>query len=180
MPVRGWRLVVERVHGTIMGELVGGEGRELVHKESFGIGRCFNGSVREDGAFVGVVAKDGGDFNKFAGGERADRVIGHKVIVEDRVVGKYWGLGGTGEWLVEVDGLECSDGEGAEAGERVVRGGAVGARDKVIILVLALCYCANCRKRLRLGSGGMKETVITAAVGNEVLRHGACSCALPT
>ena len=112
-----WRRggVVESVERVVMGQVGGAEGGKLVDEEGFGVGGCFDGLVRKDCALVCIISKDTRDFHVFAGGERADRIVGDEVVVEDRVVGEYWRFGGIWERFVEVGGLEGGDGERAEA-----------------------------------------------------------------
>ena len=164
VPVRGRGGVVERIERVVVGQHGGVEGGELVDEEGFGVGGRLDGRIGEDGAFVGVVAEDGGHFQELAGGEGADWVVGHEVVVEDGVVGEYGRFGGVGERFVEVGGLEGGDREGAQASQGVVGGGAVCTRDEVVVLVLALCYCADCGEGLRLGDGGVEEAVVSTAV----------------
>lgn len=76
------------VEGGDFGEVGGGEEGELVFEEGGGLVGGVEVSRGEDGAFVCVVAVDGGDFDEFALVEERVCGVGYEVVVEDGAVGE--------------------------------------------------------------------------------------------
>ena len=96
-----WRRVgaVESVHGGILRQVCRRQFGELVHKEGFRLGLIADGLIGENGAFVRVIAEDGGDFDKIAGRKGFQGVVCYEVVVENGVVGEDGVAGRAGEGL---------------------------------------------------------------------------------
>lgn len=90
--------------------------------------------------------------DELARGKEVEGVVLDEVVVEGWVVGEE-GVGGcVGEAGEDVLRLEGGDVQAAQAGEGVFAAGAVGAVDKLVVLVLRFGDCADGAEGLRFGN----------------------------
>jgi hypothetical protein len=134
---------IVRVECVDFADLVKSQEGELVFEESvaFTLGRSVDGN--EHGAFVCVVAVDGGEFDEVALAECGHGEIGDHISVESGSIHVQWRVLSAREGSVDVLGLEISGVETAETCQGIVGACAAGANDQVVVHELGVVDTAD-------------------------------------
>jgi hypothetical protein len=169
---------IVRVECVDFADLVKSQEGELVFEESvaFTLGRSVDRD--EDGAFVCVVAVDGGEFDEIALAEGGHGEITDYISVESGSIHVQWRVLSAREGSIDVLGLQISGVETAETGQGIVGACAAGANDQVVVHELRFVDTADSGKRLGLSGWSVEETVVASVVSSKEKSDwcGTCRC----
>ena len=157
-------------------DLAQSQERELILEESvaFALSRSVDGN--KNGAFVCVVAVDGGQFDKVSLAVGSHGEIGDDIAIEGGTIHVQRSALCTGERSVDVLGLEVSGVQAAETGQGVVGACAAGADDQVVVHELRLVDAADGGERLGLSGRSVEKAVVAAIVRSEQQSDGCGTC----
>lgn len=174
--VREYIGCIVRIQSVDLLELRSCEQGELVFEESVAFADAAGVCGDEDGAFVCVVAVDGGEFDEVAFAVGGHGEVTYDVVVESGSVHVEGRVLSAGERSVDVLGLEVCCVEAAKAGQRVLGVYATGTDDQVVVHELRFIDAADGGERLRLGDCGVEETVVAAVVCSKQKGDGCSTC----